>query len=321
MFRNIIIILFLFIGLLKPIFASQNISSEYIEKITSTNIYNFMNNEELLLSQQKTLFFSGGLIDLIFNSLLLHEQSLRFNSEAEKNVTMENYKALKEKVKKINYKKKFNTKLEELIKSQLIKKKPLLISKIIHVIGKKEDIRPYIYKNNSDLFLLIETSYNFINKFRAVNVISDITIQTEPVWYKPPVFEDDEELEEYYPLLKYQVIFQSEILPDDINAIDYWIKENRLINTLLESIEIVPELIVLSIKNINKTIQGNEKKWRFLTNVVGQEYNITGYILDSTEKRDNVYITYHKISGHYGSFSRKVRVDLSRIKDVESDEF
>lgn len=318
------LMLILVVLLVGPISAHASaISVEKIGKIKDTQVYHLINQQEIATSVKysglggSVAAGGGGFILTVLASLAeaeMHESSAQ--------AAFTKLGPVREKLAAIDFRKLFNDRLDAALTKELVSKNYFDIKGVAHLNEDKTSLLKKLYKPGSGTILMLETKYYFIESYQALVVDTNIDLILEPsVVVKDEHFDDGEEEQDdtIFPIYRGKARYQSKMLTPGENYLAYWARDQNVLNELMESLEILPKLVVRnlldSVKDINplKSDYWKMVDERFVPGFMSAE------LLGANNERD---LVYQRLLGRdtYVSVSKQDR-HVDEPEDKDEDEF
>ena len=312
------------------------ISMETGKKIKDTKVYHVINQDEISVSVGRNgvagsvASSGGGFVLTMLTSLL--ESSMYVNSKQAAN-SSDKLKPIKEKLAAIDFRKLFNERLSSEITNELQAKNYFDIKDVFHSNEDKVSLLKKVYKPGSGTILILETRYFFTEYHQIMVVETDIDLILEPPFVESDGASDEGvESEDAldgeddlkwtsspYPIYRGKARYQSRVQPPGENILAYWARDKNSLNVLMESLEVLPKLIVRNLLDSINGINSLETDYWKMANERFVPYVLSAQLLESNDERD---LTYLKLLGRdvHASVSNQDRyVDEPEEKD--EDEF
>lgn len=282
-----------------------DISKDVYSEINNSSLYHVVAQDELYAATARSSISVNsagaglGFIGAIFTSILDSEIDKGNAKKANKKIS-----PLITKLKDFDFRGLFDRELKTKITEDIISKDLFNVKSYGSDIRSASLILEDINKQMSEVVIILNTNYYLQYRYKVLMVSVNISIMPKLDKKKEEGFIDEEEEDDEDSLIfSGKVVYQSNSVPDGVDAIKYWAEDDRLKNTLIESINILPDMVVMSLLNsINGMPEGERDYWKVSDGRVhdhvtsGELIKISGdrVVIKISENYSDVYVSLNK---------------------------
>jgi len=308
-----------FVLMVGPIFAHASaISTEMASKIRNTHVVHLLNQNEIGVSvvnnnlATAVAVSGGGFIGTLIASVV--EASMREDRKKEADDTLQ---PIKEKLTDFDFRKVFVERLGEELTRGLLAKNYFDIKNVSYTNEEKNSLLKKLHKPGSGSILILETKYYFTEYYEVLVVETNIDFILEPsAAEKEDLFEDNEQGDFIYPMYRGKARFQSKRRPIGDDHFKYWSSGKNVEAVLVESVDILPKLIVRNLLDSVKSIDSIGEDYWTVVDERSVPFVMSAQVLETNNSRDLVYLTLEGRESHI-SISRE---DRYVSEDVEEED-